>query len=170
MRAQSPSIGCILYAVCPFCQVYRPITAMEFDRNLRFTIDLNDFPKFSRVRLWTLGISENAGMIRARSDSEWYPKKGVFEPCLFARASSFCSYGRTPPKGTSCRLSEGARACSILRKRGPKRDIRDPGTAAGQTALGRPKHTRGEGTWNLPWRNVRVEGSDGIVPKRKIPT
>jgi hypothetical protein len=40
---------------------------MEFDRNLRLTIDLNNFPKFSRVRLWTPGISENAGVIRARA-------------------------------------------------------------------------------------------------------
>ena len=81
MRADSRSLTYVLYAVCPFCQVYRPITAMEFDRNLRFTIDLDDFPEFSRVRLWTLGIWRNAGMIRARSDPEWYPKTGVFEPC-----------------------------------------------------------------------------------------
>ncbi len=50
-----------------------------------FTIDLNDFPEFSRVRLWTLGISENAGVIRAHSDPEWYPKTGVFEPCQDSR-------------------------------------------------------------------------------------
>ncbi len=54
---------------------------MEFGRNLRFTSNLTDFPEFSRVHLWTLGIRENAGMIRARSDPERYPKTGVFEPC-----------------------------------------------------------------------------------------
>jgi hypothetical protein len=53
------------------------------DRNLRFTIELSDFPEFWRVRVWTLGIRENAGMIRARSDSEWYRKTGIFEPCNF---------------------------------------------------------------------------------------
>jgi hypothetical protein len=40
---------------------------MKLDRNLRFTMDLNDFPKFFRVPLWTLGISENVGTIRARA-------------------------------------------------------------------------------------------------------
>jgi hypothetical protein len=78
MRAESRSLNCILYAVCPFCQVYRPITAMEFGRNLRFTTDLNDFPEFSCVRLWTLGISQNAGMIRARAQIRSGTRKQAF--------------------------------------------------------------------------------------------
>ena len=68
----------LLYAVFPFCQIYRPITAMVFDRNLRFTIDLNDFPEFSRVRLWTPGISENAGMIRAHAQIRSGTRKEAF--------------------------------------------------------------------------------------------
>ena len=46
----------MLYAVCLLYQAYRVITTMEFDRNLRFAIDLNNFPEFARVRLWTIGI------------------------------------------------------------------------------------------------------------------
>jgi hypothetical protein len=57
------------------------IKAMEFGRNLRSTIDLNDSSGFSRVRLWTLVIRQHAGMIRSRPGPEWYPKTGVFEPC-----------------------------------------------------------------------------------------
>ena len=67
---------------------------MVFDRNLRFTIDLNDFPEFSRVRLWTPGICENRGMIRARSDPEWYPKRGVFEPCPYFQLPKSKTHGQ----------------------------------------------------------------------------
>jgi hypothetical protein len=74
MSADSRFLTYQLYAVCPFCLVYRPVSAMRFDRNLRLASDLNNSREFSRLRLWTPGKSENAGIIRARSDPEWYPK------------------------------------------------------------------------------------------------
>jgi hypothetical protein len=43
------------------------LPGMEFDRNLWYAIDLNNFPEFSHARLWTLGICHNARMIRART-------------------------------------------------------------------------------------------------------
>jgi hypothetical protein len=57
------------------------VSLEPIDRNLKFTIDLNGVADFPRVRLWTPGISENSGIIRARSDPEWYPNTGDFEPC-----------------------------------------------------------------------------------------
>jgi hypothetical protein len=51
---------------------------MEFDRNLRFNIDLNDFAEFSRVCLWTLGISQNAGTIRERAQIRIGTRKQAF--------------------------------------------------------------------------------------------
>jgi hypothetical protein len=56
LSVQPDPLAYVLYATCLFCQSSRPITAMEFGRNLRFTFDLNDSPEFPRVRLWTLGI------------------------------------------------------------------------------------------------------------------
>ncbi len=89
---------------------------MESDRNLRFTIELSDFPEFSRVRLWTLGIRDNAGMIRARFEAEWYPKRGVFEPCPFS-ASFKAGYhsGHSSPKRKrgELQLSLTLRACMM---------------------------------------------------------
>jgi len=78
MRAQSPFFDYVLYAVCPFYPVYRTLTAMEFDRNLRFNMDLKNFPEFSRLRLWTPGIRRNAGMLRARAQIRSDTRKRAF--------------------------------------------------------------------------------------------
>jgi hypothetical protein len=49
MREDARFLTYILYAVSPFCQDHRPITAMELDRNIRRTIDLDHSKSLSRI-------------------------------------------------------------------------------------------------------------------------
>jgi hypothetical protein len=78
MSAQSPLVNCYYTQYAHIVKSTAPFSAMEFDRNLRLTIDLNDFPEFSRVRLWTPGMRQNAGMIRARAQIRSGTRKQAF--------------------------------------------------------------------------------------------
>jgi hypothetical protein len=78
MSAHSPLVNCYYTQYAHIVKSTAPFSTMEFDRNLRLIIDLNDFPEFSRVRLWTPGMRQNAGMIRARAQIRSGTRKQAF--------------------------------------------------------------------------------------------